>query len=304
MPSPSTSSDAASMRPTTPCIVCGGEQRGTFRKDGWWYCRCERCGLVSQFPLPDAETILEHYRRGFAAGNYRLLLDFAERYRPVYESYAARLAALVALERGARVLDVGCFTGEFLCLLRDHGADVYGLELQPEAAAIAAGRLPGRVFQARVEGADFPQAEYDAITLLAVVEHVVDPVALLRRCCELLRPGGVLMVQTPDSGSTLARVTGKHWPPYAPVEHLHLFSGRSLRLLLAQLGLVDLSLHRHVKRLPLAYVFEMMRSYGPQWRRLVAPFYRLLPSPVRALRLPFYGGEMLATARRGGTPHG
>ena len=112
------------------------------------------------------------------------------------------------------------------------------------------------------------------------------------------------MVQTPDSGSALARVTGKHWPPYAPVEHLHLFSGRSLRQLLAQLGLVELRLQRHVKRLPLEYVFEMMRSYGPQWRRLVAPFYRVLPPPVRRLRLPFYGGEMIATAQRAAASHG
>lgn len=295
---------SATPHPTSRCIVCGGEQRGVFRKDDWWYCRCARCGLVSQLPLPDATTILEHYRRGFAAGNYRLLLDSAERYRPVYESYAARLGRLVALHQGARILDVGCFTGELLCILRDAGADVYGLELQPEAAAIAAERLPGRVFQALVEGTDFPQGDYDAITLLAVIEHVVDPVALLRRCGELLRPGGVLMVQTPDSGSALARVTGKHWPPLTPVEHLHLFSGRSLRQLLMQLGLVDLRLHRHVKRLPLEYVFEMMRSYGPQWRRLMAPLYRLLPAPLRRVGLPFYGGEMIATARRASAASG
>src|SRR6187397_3210298 len=94
-----TSGDAAAVPPTTECIVCGGEQRGVLRKEGWWYCRCEGCRLVSQFPLPSAEAILEHYRRGFEAGNYRLLLDSAERYRPVYEGYAKRLDKLVALDQ-------------------------------------------------------------------------------------------------------------------------------------------------------------------------------------------------------------
>jgi len=52
------------------------------------------------------------------------------------------------------------------------GADVYGLELQDEAARIANQRFPGRVFNARVESSDFPPGPYDAITLLAVIEHV------------------------------------------------------------------------------------------------------------------------------------
>jgi SAM-dependent methyltransferase len=293
-----TSTADAARRPVTACIVCGGEQRGSFRKSGWWYCRCRRCGLVSQVPVPDEATILEHYHRGFAAGNYRLLLDSAERYRPIYEDYAERLARLVDFAARPKVLDVGCFTGEMLCVLRDAGADVYGLELQEEAARIAAERLPGRVFQARVEGAEFPQVDYDAVTLLAVIEHVVDPVALVRRCSELLRPGGVLMVQTPNSGSGLAKVTGKHWPLYAPVEHLHLFAADSLRRLLAALGMEEIRIGRHTKRLPVEYVFEMMRSYGPEWRRLVAPVYRALPASARRARLPFSGGEMIATARK------
>ena len=284
--------------PLGRCIVCGGEQRGSFRKSGWWYCRCARCGLVSQAPIPDEATILAHYHRGFESGNYRLLLESAPRYRAIYDDYADRLGRLVDFAARPKVLDVGCFTGELLDVLRERGADVYGLELQEEAAQIAAERLPGRVFQARVEGADFPQVDYDAVTLLAVIEHVVDPVALLRRCHELLRPGGWLMVQTPNSGSGLARATGKHWPLYAPVEHLHLFSATALRLLLEGLGMTEIRIGRHSKRLPVEYVFEMMRSYGPEWRRLAAPLYRLLPAFARRARLPFYGGEMIATARR------
>jgi 2-polyprenyl-3-methyl-5-hydroxy-6-metoxy-1,4-benzoquinol methylase len=253
---------------------------------------------VSQFPVPDAAAIIEHYQRGFQAGNYRLLFELAERYRPIYEDYARRLAEIVDFDAAPRILDVGCFTGELLCLLRDAGANVYGLELQAEAAEIASARLPGRVFQARVEGAEFPQVDYQAITLLAVIEHVVDPIALIARCCELLRPGGVLMIQTPDSGSGLARATGRHWPLYAPVEHLHLFTARSLRDLLEKQGMIETHIAPHIKRLPVEYVFAMMRSYGPEWRRLVAPVFRALPPFLRRMRLPFYGGEMIATARK------
>jgi 2-polyprenyl-3-methyl-5-hydroxy-6-metoxy-1,4-benzoquinol methylase len=256
------------------------------------------CRLTSHLPFPDDATIVAYYRRKLESGNYHLLSEFASQYLRIYRDYAARLRRVISFHPSPRILDVGCFTGDFLSILKDEGADVYGLELQEEAVKVANRRHPGRVFQARVEGTEFPQGPYDAITLMAVIEHVSEPRKLVQSCVRLLKPGGVMMLETPNTGSTLCRMLGRYWPPYAPIEHLNLFSARSLRMLLTDSGLRDIRVESHWKNLPIEYVYQMMQNYGPELRRILTPLYKASPAFIRNAALPFYVGEMIVTARK------
>jgi len=133
---------------------------------------------------------------------------------------------------------------------------------------------------------------------MGVVEHVVDPVRLIQRTHQLLSKNGIIMLQTPNSGAFFARSLGKHWPPYQPIEHIHLFSDQSLFQLLKDSGFQDIKVTRHVKKLPVAYVYGMMANFGSELRKIVTPIYKVLPNFIRNLQLPFYVGEMIVTARR------
>lgn len=283
--------------PAEVCCVCGTAQRRIFAYRGHRYHRCPRCGLVSTYPVPDDAAIAAHYARKFAAGNYELRRRFEQEYQPVERQYLDLLQPRLRAPHPS-VLDVGCFTGCFLQLLERHGWDVYGLELQPEAVEVASGRLPGRIFQADLHGDRFPQRRFDVVSLLGVVEHVTDPMRLLGRCAELLAPGGTLIVQTPNSGSLLARVMGRYWPLYEPVEHIHLFSSRALQEAVARVGLRDARVLSHWKPLPVAYVYEMLQTFGPEFHRLLTPLYRVLPRAARAASLPFYMGELILLAEK------
>jgi SAM-dependent methyltransferase len=271
-----------------------------FEKNGYRYRQCRFCGLVSTYPIPEPKLIEEHYCRKFEEGNYALLRLWSHRYLSIYRNYfqllAKRLQSYGLPFEGLKVLDVGCFTGDFLELLRKRGADVYGLELQDEAVKIANQKLPGRVFKADVFSKDFPQLQFDIVSVLGVIEHVVDPIGLLVRLSGLIRPRGTLLLQTPDSGSALARLMGKHWPPYAPVEHINLFSKKSLRLLLQRLRYEDIAFKAHWKTLPFAYIYNMSKNFGPEFHDLLTPFYRLLPSLSDSVSLPVYVGETILTA--------
>lgn len=183
-------------------------------------------------------------------------------------------------------------------LLQKAGADVYGVELQPEAVAIANEKLPGRIFQADVYGDAFPTQQFDVITMTGLIEHVTDPTRMLTRCRSLLKPGGVLLLETPNSGSTLAKGLGALWPPYAPVEHIHLFSDKSMRMALEKCGFNNVTIRPHWKTLPVSYVYEMMSNFGPTLRSMLSPIYRVLPKAIREKSLPFYVGEMIITAAR------
>ncbi|HEY4633347.1 MAG TPA: class I SAM-dependent methyltransferase [Candidatus Limnocylindrales bacterium] len=151
------------------------------------------------------------------------------------------LDVLDALERhvptpsGRSLLDVGCGIGEFIDTARERGWDAYGLEPSIEAAEFARSR--GRpVVCATIE--DYlaqggPPAPPDAVVLTNVLEHLTEPIALLRRAREIVRPGGALVVRVPNDFNPLqlmARDALGHaaWWIAAP-DHVNYFTHESLR---------------------------------------------------------------------------
>ena len=124
--------------------------------------------------------------------------------RALHELNPARLgyvADRVTL-RGARVLDVGCGAGILSEALASAGADVVALDLAPELIDIAQLHLleSGVKVDYRLQSvealADIAPASFDAITCMEMLEHVPDPVSVLRACAKLLKLGGKLFVST------------------------------------------------------------------------------------------------------------
>lgn len=274
----------------------------SYRSFEYW--RCPQCAHVTTFPYPTTEQIIAHYKSGFADTNYRNVREHAATYRGAMHDLLMRITHELEQRgrpsRGATLLDVGCFTGEFLEVAAQEGIDGYGIELQEEAVAIAQERLPGRIQCVDVMRDDpsFPIGQFDVVTLLGIVEHVTDPLRLIRRSRELLAPGGLLFVQTPNAEAFLATIMRRYWPPFAPVEHIHIFSRSSLRRALEREGFARITTRRHVKRLTPSYVYGMLRMFGPELRPLAAPFYYALPKMAREMSLPFYVGEMTMAAVR------
>jgi 2-polyprenyl-3-methyl-5-hydroxy-6-metoxy-1,4-benzoquinol methylase len=103
---------------------------------------------------------------------------------------------------GARVLEVGCATGYMSEVLRDRlGCTVVGLEIDPAAAAEAAGRAD-RVLVGDVETLDLdallPGERYDAIVFADVLEHLHEPHRVLERARALLADGGAVVSSVPN----------------------------------------------------------------------------------------------------------
>jgi len=126
---------------------------------------------------------------------------------------------LECLERyfrdGARVLDIGCNTGELLDFARSRGCQTAGVEYS------AASR---RVLEKKGHAA-FPSladvsGQYDVITAFDLVEHFYDIPDFFRRCKALLRKGGVLVILTGDIGSPTARLCKSNWWYLKYPEHI------------------------------------------------------------------------------------
>lgn len=164
----------------------------------------------------------------------------ARRERRAGKILAAIRAALGGGERRISLLDVGCSSGAFMTAPRARGCDVQGVEPAPKAAksAEAAGFS---VFCGTLEQSAFPEASFDAITVLEVIEHLRDPLSLLRECRRILKADGVLAIGTGNAGSLTLRVLGADWD-YLQIRrhggHVSFFNPRSIRMLAQRTGFV------------------------------------------------------------------
>lgn len=155
----------------------------------------------------------------------RLVPFFFPRYRIAFDTWARHLPLPRA---GARLLDVGCGSGDFLEFARTAGWDVTGLEVDPVAAGIAAERGI-RVVQRPLQEAGFADSTFDAVTMNHVIEHISEPPAALREIRRILKPSGLLWIATPNVDSPLRRQLGRSWRGLEVPRHLVLFGRKALR---------------------------------------------------------------------------
>ena len=152
---------------------------------------------------------------------------------------------------GRRLLDVGCATGDFLVAARRVGADVHGIELSSFAAARASERgVPVRC--GRIDDVD--EGPYDLLHSSHVLEHVPDVGSFAARAFELVRPGGLALIEVPnefdDALSTTRRAAGLDDERRAGSPHLHYFTAASLRRLFEHVGFVERELFTYSHRRP------------------------------------------------------
>lgn len=286
------------------CLVCKTIlfYQFTYQKKYNYY-KCLRCGLFSTYPLPDRQTIKKHYKNRFQKGNYDLLRKYSKQYKRIYQNFTDEIEKTLLLKnknqlRGLKVLDIGCFIGEFLELMKEKGAQVYGFELQKEAVKIANEKLHGRAYRIDVMNDKFPEQKFDIVTMIGLIEHVTNPIKLIKKCKKILKKDGLIFIQTPNTDSLFAKFMGKYWPPYSPVEHIHLFSRQSLEKVLRTNGFQHIQFKQSWKKLPIGYVYNMLKNFGPEFYVITKPFNFIINTVLKDFSFPFYIGEMIITAQK------
>lgn len=153
---------------------------------------------------------------------------------------------LPAPGKPARVLDVGCGSGVLLARMKALGWEVEGVEIDPDA--VEAGRRRGvPVRLGSLQAQKYPDDSFDAVHSAHVIEHVHDPAALLKECHRVLKPGGTLVILTPNMASWGHRKFGQAWLNLDPPRHLVLFSTAPLRRLAEKAGFEVLKLDSTVR---------------------------------------------------------
>jgi SAM-dependent methyltransferase len=135
-----------------------------------------------------------------------------------------------------RLLEIGCGSGKRLSRLAALGWQVEGQEVDKKAWHAATTKYALKVHLGELRELALDESSYDAIVLNHVIEHVHDPVELLHEARRLLKPGGMLIANTPNAMSQEHRIFGAAWFSLDPPRHLHLFSPKSLITLARSAG--------------------------------------------------------------------
>lgn len=251
--------------------------------------RCRECGFGFRQSRFNQEELTDLYRK----------MDpkiYQEELRGRERTAERHMRIVDKTGLSGRLLDVGCASGLFLTKAADAGWQVAGVEpahaLYLEALQRLAGR--GTLFQNSLEETKLGEQQFDAITLWDVLEHVVDPADTMKRCHDLLKPGGCLFLNVPDLDSFEARLLGRRWPLLLP-EHLNYFNRPSLQLCAKRSGLQLLQFGRRRVSFTVRYVFSRLSQHGIPGANLLS---KMTQSPLGKWLIPVSLGETYAVFRR------
>lgn len=271
---------------------------GTFycRKDDAVYYLEPTSGTIFQARMPSVDAMKQYADDEYAAGVYQ---EYAKARDLKIETARPRLAAIKQLARGKRLLDIGCATGFFMEAAAEQGFDVRGVEFSAEAIALARPDIRDRIVQGDVNALAGRESDrFDVVTAFDIIEHVQNPASFLADIRDILLPGGILALSTPDTGHFLRYLMGSRWPMLQPMQHTVLFSQRSLAELLKRCGFGDIRVETTRKFLTVDYLADQLTVTNPGLSRTYHKLSWVVPGMLRRKPVGVNIGEFVAYARR------
>lgn len=233
-------------------------------------CQNSSCGLLWLDPMPLATEIWKAYLHYYTHTNPRVSLrssTLRRWFRFIKEAYWAtkfgynrekmsvvsrflgRILYISPLHRreteaevrllsavpNGKLLDVGCGSGEWLLQMKARGWRVEGVDFDKKAVD-AAGSQGIAVKHGSLEQQRYPDNSFDAVTLSHVIEHVPMPLETVAECFRILKPGGRLVMFTPNGESLSHKLFKRDWRGLEPPRHLHIFTLNSMNRLLRAAG--------------------------------------------------------------------
>ena len=227
----------------TDCPLCGDNRHSqvAVRADGLHIVRCQQCRLGFVNPRPTADAIAAMYRQGYYGGRPGKPIGYSY-YRPSATAIRASppytwafLADAGALE-GARTLDVGCAFGHMVYWMQKSGARATGVDLSPGPVSWGRSKLGLDLRNCTLEELQEPDGSFDLITMVDLIEHLTDLRGFVSRLSSLLKPGGSVLIRTPNFGSF--QIQGhRHTFLRFSLEHLLYFEADTLDKLMGRHGL-------------------------------------------------------------------
>lgn len=287
------------------CPFCDAENESLLiRSDQLPVAFCALCGCwyVAEAPsVSDIERLYDDYyyshRPSELSGkSVSRMLDNA-RCSSKHDWQLQTLLCLLGGIEGKRVLDVGCGCGCFLLKARVAGANVVGCDLSPEACSFAQNKLGIMVYSSVLQQCSSSVGNVDAVVMRDLIEHPVDPLGLLYAAYGILKPGGVLLLHTPNGGQAGTGIEeARKWVGFCvDLEHLQYISpdtinwlSRALNMRIERLATFGFPGLKGIDKLP-----RRKAKYGGRVRDIVKriPFMSTMVRTLRTVKAEVNGGH-------------
>ncbi|MBN2413509.1 class I SAM-dependent methyltransferase [candidate division KSB1 bacterium] len=222
----------------TTCPVCKNDQKKLYLCKvslvlGAEYdlVKCTNCSVIYFNPLPT----IDHLKRFYSASYYNFNRWHDEAKGIIYAK------KLTKLKKSGRFLDVGCATGFFINAIKNNSSwNVHGVDFSRDAVEFAQKQLNLDVKRGNLQDVSFPDQYFDYIHINNVLEHVLDPLSLLKECKRIIKSGGYFFLSVPnglnDSKVLIDFYKSEYIPARSVNGHIFFFPAKTLLNLFAETG--------------------------------------------------------------------
>lgn len=258
-----------------PCELCGHQSTTQlYFKFGAPIAKCDRCGLIYANPRLSKAEIMSRYSPDYFWQEYLPALGVHDGKFDL-EYFDARHALMLGLIAGkisppGKMLEIGAGAGFFLKAAERAGWSVDGIEVSEAAVEFANKQLGLRVKLEEAETLTYPDNDFDVVVMFEVIEHLFWPARVLHSVHRVLRPGGVLVISTPNYNALSRWALGPSWAVLSPGEHLYYFTELTLRRMLEQSSFCNVEI---IRSFPGFGLFETMNpnyTHNPKSPRKAA----------------------------------
>jgi 2-polyprenyl-3-methyl-5-hydroxy-6-metoxy-1,4-benzoquinol methylase len=279
-------------------MLCGSnEYRLLYEKENFSIVRCNSCQLAYIYPQPDNEQIKNLYGMNYYDG-WGLQDDWDAVHRIKTLTFQKRFEDIEKYISSGKFLDVGCAMGFSLEVAQARNWEPYGVEISEYSSGIAKKKFGSAVFTGSLEKANFKSKSFDVIMMSDLLEHVPDPNIILCEARRILKPGGLIVITTPNITSISSIFMKGNWVNIK-FEHLFYFSPTTIKLLLKKNNFEVSKILPATKALNLSYFQTQFNIFKrPLITSAINMLVRILPESL--IKYPFYmnAGDMFVIGVR------
>jgi len=211
--------------------------------------KCKKTDLIFSRHILDDDTLNDLYKDS--------VVTFGEQTEFIKRDYWKPIENYVKKWNKGRALDIGCSNGFFLEVLKDNGyAEVHGVEPGEEPKKIARPDVRDNIITGFYGPGLYPPGHFDLITCFQTLDHLSDPLGMLKNMYESTKPGGNVYMIMHNTKALQAKLFGEK-SPIIDVEHIYLFNKEALAELCRKAGFKVVSVFDVKNGYPFSYWIRM-----------------------------------------------